>query len=141
MLSKRTVAVVPPWPIGLISLLTMITTSENATQKSTTRHTLSVHHTGFVWALCHDLVLSQNLTVISVCIDPISGFGHEVLLQGPKDQSVRHRGSQGGQHLLIFGTISPSGLHEDHLSTRDPTSLRSEAEGWSRLDRCILKPV
>ncbi len=38
----------------------MITTSENAIQKSTTRPTLSVHHTSFLWALCHELVLSTT---------------------------------------------------------------------------------
>src|SRR5215217_7682829 len=38
----------------------MITTSEKATQKSTTRPTLSVHHTSFLWALCHELVLSDT---------------------------------------------------------------------------------
>jgi len=36
----------------------MITTSENATQKSITLPTRSVHHTSFLWALCHELVLS-----------------------------------------------------------------------------------
>jgi hypothetical protein len=36
----------------------MMTTSEEATQKSTTFPRLSVHHTSFVWALCQELVLS-----------------------------------------------------------------------------------
>ena len=36
----------------------MITTSEKATQKSITLPTRSVHHTSFLWALCHELVLS-----------------------------------------------------------------------------------
>ena len=36
----------------------MITTSENATQKSMTGPLLSVHHTSFLWALCHELVRS-----------------------------------------------------------------------------------
>ena len=31
----------------------MITTSENATQKSITLSTLSVHQRSFLWALCH----------------------------------------------------------------------------------------
>jgi hypothetical protein len=30
----------------------MITTFENAIQKSTTRARLSVHHTSFLWAFC-----------------------------------------------------------------------------------------
>ena len=38
----------------------MITTSENATQKSITLPTLSVHHTSFLWALCHELVRSTT---------------------------------------------------------------------------------
>ncbi len=38
----------------------MMTTSENATQKSITLPTLSVHHTNFLWALCHALVLSTT---------------------------------------------------------------------------------
>src|SRR5215218_7671180 len=40
-----------------MSLLTMITTLEKATQKSITLPTLSVHHTSFLWALCHELAL------------------------------------------------------------------------------------
>jgi hypothetical protein len=38
----------------------MITTSENATQKSITLPTRSVHHTSFLWALCHELVRSTT---------------------------------------------------------------------------------
>ena len=38
----------------------MITTSENATQKSITFPTRSVHHTSFLWALCQELVLSTT---------------------------------------------------------------------------------
>jgi hypothetical protein len=36
----------------------MMTTSEKATQKSITLPTRSVHHTNFLWALCHALVRS-----------------------------------------------------------------------------------
>ena len=36
----------------------MMTTSEKATQKSMTLPLRSVHHTSFLWALCHELVLS-----------------------------------------------------------------------------------
>ena len=43
-----------------MSRLTMMTTSEKATQKSTTRPRLSVHHTSFLWALCQKLVLSTT---------------------------------------------------------------------------------
>ena len=38
----------------------MMTTSEKATQKSTTLPLRSVHHTNFLWALCHELVLSTT---------------------------------------------------------------------------------
>jgi hypothetical protein len=38
----------------------MMITSEKATQKSTTLPLLSVHHTSFLWALCHELVLSTT---------------------------------------------------------------------------------
>ena len=38
----------------------MITTSENATQKSIALPTRSVHHTSFLWALCHELVRSTT---------------------------------------------------------------------------------
>ncbi len=38
----------------------MMTTSEKATQKSTTLPRLSVHHTSFLWALCQELVLSTT---------------------------------------------------------------------------------
>ncbi len=38
----------------------MMTTSEKATQKSTTLPRLSVHHTSFLWALCHELVRSTT---------------------------------------------------------------------------------
>ena len=45
-----------------MSRLTMITTSENATQKSITFPTRSVHHTSFLWAsfACHALVRSTT---------------------------------------------------------------------------------
>jgi hypothetical protein len=45
-----------------MSRLTMITTSEKATQKSITRPTLSVHHISFLWASFagHELVLSTT---------------------------------------------------------------------------------
>jgi hypothetical protein len=38
----------------------MITTSEKVTQKSITLPARSVHHTSFLWALCHALVLSTT---------------------------------------------------------------------------------
>jgi hypothetical protein len=43
-----------------MSRLTMITTSEKATQKSITLPTLSVQHTSFLWVLCHALVRSTT---------------------------------------------------------------------------------
>jgi hypothetical protein len=38
----------------------MITTSDNATQKSIILPTRSVHRTSFLWALCHELVRSTT---------------------------------------------------------------------------------
>ena len=38
----------------------MMTTSEKATQKSMTHPRRSVHHTSFLWALCHELVRSTT---------------------------------------------------------------------------------
>ena len=43
----------------------MITTSEKATQKSITLPTLSVHHTSFLWALCHALVRSTTHRLVA----------------------------------------------------------------------------
>jgi hypothetical protein len=43
-----------------MSLLTIMITSEKATQKSITRPSRSVHHTSFLWALCQELVLSTT---------------------------------------------------------------------------------
>ena len=43
----------------------MITTLENATQKSITLPTLSVHHTNFLWALCHELVRSTTHRIVA----------------------------------------------------------------------------
>ena len=43
-----------------MSRLTMITTLENATQKSITLPTRSVHHMSFLWALCQEPVLSMD---------------------------------------------------------------------------------
>jgi hypothetical protein len=43
-----------------MSLLTMMTTSEKATQKSMTRPSRSVHHTSFLWALCQAFVRSTT---------------------------------------------------------------------------------
>jgi hypothetical protein len=38
----------------------MITTLENAIQKSMTGSSLSVHHTSLLWALCQEFVLSTT---------------------------------------------------------------------------------
>ena len=44
----------------------MMTTSENATrEKSITLPTRSVHHTSFLWALCHELVLSTTHRIVA----------------------------------------------------------------------------
>jgi hypothetical protein len=48
-----------------MSRLTMITTSEKATQKSITLPTLSVHQKSFLWALCHALVLSTTHLLVA----------------------------------------------------------------------------
>ena len=46
--------------------LTMMITCEKATQKSMTRPRLSVHHTSFLWALCHELVRSTTHRLVAV---------------------------------------------------------------------------
>jgi hypothetical protein len=43
----------------------MMITSEKATQKSITFPLLSVHHTSFLWALCHELVLSTTHRLVT----------------------------------------------------------------------------
>jgi hypothetical protein len=43
----------------------MMTTSENATQKSTTLPRLSVHHTSFLWALCQAPVRSTTYRLVA----------------------------------------------------------------------------
>jgi hypothetical protein len=43
-----------------MSLRTTMTTSEKAIQKSMTLPRRSVHHTSFLWALCHELVRSTT---------------------------------------------------------------------------------
>ena len=43
-----------------MSLPTMMITLEKAIQKSTTRPSLSVHHTSFLWALLQELVRSTT---------------------------------------------------------------------------------
>ena len=40
--------------------MTTMITSENATQNPSTRPRLSVHHTSFLYALCHEFVLSTT---------------------------------------------------------------------------------
>src|SRR5215211_7420539 len=52
----------PRWRLHAsgISLLTMMATSEKATQKSITLPTLSVHQRSFLWALCHEPVRSTT---------------------------------------------------------------------------------
>src|SRR5829696_4699407 len=50
---------------SLTSRLTVMTTSEKATQKSMTCPRLSVHHTSFLWALCHELVLSTTHRLVA----------------------------------------------------------------------------
>jgi hypothetical protein len=48
-----------------MSRLTMITTSEKATQKSITLPARSVHHTSFLWALCHEPVRSTTHRIVA----------------------------------------------------------------------------
>ena len=58
----------------------MITTSENATQKSTTLPALSVHHTSFLWALCHALVLPVwwlQTVPLEGAVDEVGPFGNQ----------------------------------------------------------------
>ncbi len=43
----------------------MMTTSEKATQKSTTRSRLSVHHTSFLWAFCHESERSTTQRLVA----------------------------------------------------------------------------
>jgi hypothetical protein len=43
-----------------MSLRTMMTTSEKAIQKSTTRARRSVHHMSFLWVLCWQFVRSMT---------------------------------------------------------------------------------
>ena len=43
----------------------MMITSEKAIQKSTTSPLRSVHHTSFLWALCHELVLSTTQRLVA----------------------------------------------------------------------------
>jgi hypothetical protein len=43
----------------------MMTTSEKATQKSITLPRLSVHQRSFLWALCHELVLSTTHRLVA----------------------------------------------------------------------------
>jgi hypothetical protein len=52
----------------------MITTSDNATQKSIILPTRSVHRTSFLWALCHELVRSTAYSpqTVQACPTPRS---------------------------------------------------------------------
>ena len=43
----------------------MITTSEKATQKSTTLLRRSVHHKSFLWAFCQELVRSTTQRLVA----------------------------------------------------------------------------
>jgi hypothetical protein len=43
----------------------MMTASEKAIQKSMTRPRRSVHHTSFLWALCHELVRSTTQRLVA----------------------------------------------------------------------------
>ena len=64
----------------------MMTTSENATQKSMTSPSLSVHHTSFfLWALCQELVRSTTQRFVAR-----SGAGlpfSEIMGSRPRDFS------------------------------------------------------
>ena len=44
----------------------MMTTSERATQKFTTRPRRSVHHTSFLWAFCQELVRSTTQRFVAL---------------------------------------------------------------------------
>ena len=61
-----------------MSPLTMMTTSEKATQKSTTRPRLSVHHTSFLWALCQEHDPEREMfgfARLQVLVDEYGGDG------------------------------------------------------------------
>ena len=44
----------------------MMTASEKANQKSTTRPRRSVHHTSFLWAFCQELVRSMTQRLVAL---------------------------------------------------------------------------
>jgi ABC-type branched-subunit amino acid transport system permease subunit len=56
----------------------MMTTSEKATQKSTTFSLRSVHHTSFLWALCHELVLSTTQRFVVLQAVKVCPFGRSL---------------------------------------------------------------
>ena len=68
-----------------MSLRTTLTTLEKAIQKSMTRPRRSVHHTSFLWALCHELVRSTTQRFVARSGDglPFS----EILGIKPRDRS------------------------------------------------------
>jgi hypothetical protein len=49
-----------------MSLLTVMITSEKASQKSMTLPVRSVHHTSFLWALCQEFVRSTTQRFVAL---------------------------------------------------------------------------
>ena len=70
----------------------MMIAFEKATQKSTTRPRLSVHHTSFLWALCHEFVRSTTQRFVDA-----SGAGLpflEIAASRPRLRSLRRVASE-----------------------------------------------
>ena len=108
-----------------MSLRTTMTTSEKVIQKSMTRPRRSVHHTSFLWALCHELVRSttQRFPICSKAGSPFS----EISKVKPRDRSFARVVSESyprSRCTLICSGSGPSTSRVFRVSPRSGESWR-----------------
>src|SRR3712207_250297 len=103
-----------------------MTTSEKATQKSMTLPTRSVHQTSFLWALCHELVLSTPISwwpkTAPACPSPRSPTSAPVPPDARGSDASRSRRGRGGR--------SPP--------RAAPPAPRTSPPGWGHQQRRVV---
>src|SRR5215210_676485 len=96
-----------------VSRLTIITTSEKATQKSITRPRSSVDHTGFLWALCHEFVRStthRKPALNAAGLPFLEPFPKRLAPWEPRHQATGFR-IRGAAHQIVHRPVSNREAH------------------------------
>ena len=120
-----------------MSLRTTMTTSEKAIQKSMTRPRRSVHHTSFLWALCHELMRSttQRFPICSRAGLPFSEMQNSAFLSMIKHHvRLTHRFEPYMSNLLMTPRVRYTRYGYDL-----PSTIAADASRIYRLLRNITR--